>query len=356
MFEVGTVFIVGAGGSKELDLPLGEDLMEQIASILWTDRGQFQDHVIQNTVTALAMERVGTNFGNEFSKLSGAAIRVRQALPFAMSIDNLLDAHQTDEDMVIIGKIAITRAILRAERNSNLGAFLTPPEQPNSFSAEMIRKFRKSWYLPLVRLLNSGLSLAEVERIFDNVSFITFNYDRCLEQFLLAGIVRYYNVEHDRARDAIRRLRIVHIYGSVGTIPILGFDNPVHFGEDETDSILSIAKGIQTFTETAQSGLVESSREMITNARTLVFMGFGFLPQNMKVLRVRDPSRATRVFITTTGISDSDVPIIQDEMNALIQKPRTEHEGEGPSFYRLFTERGTCADLMRNHWLRLTRQ
>lgn len=355
MFEVGTVFIVGAGGSKELDLPLGEELMEQIASILRTERGQFQDHVVQSVVTALARERVGLNSGNEFAKLSGAAIRVCQALPFAMSIDNLLDAHQTDEDMVIIGKIAITRAILRAEGNSNLNSFLMPPEQPNSYSAEAIKKFRKSWYLPLMRLLNSGLPLADVERIFDNVSFVTFNYDRCLEQFLLAGIVRYYGVEHERARDAIRRLRIVHIYGSVGSIPILGQANPVHFGEDETGSILSVAQGIQTFTETAQSGLVESSREMIMNARTLVFMGFGFLPQNMRVLRVPAASRASRVFMTTTGISDSDVPIIEDEMSALIQKPRTNNEADGPSFYRLFTERGTCADLMRNHWLRLTR-
>jgi hypothetical protein len=60
--------------------------------------------------------------------------------------------------------------------------------------------------------------------------------------------------------------------------------------------------------------------------------------------------------MTTIGISDSDVPIVEEEMRSLLNKPRqVTNIGLLEDQIDLYVERGTCADLMRNHWLRLTR-
>jgi hypothetical protein len=355
MFERGTVFIVGAGASFELGLPLGETLMTHISGILQSEYGRFYDEVIQRVIGEVAQERAGINFGNELQRLATASQRVIEALPFAMSIDNLLDAHRHDENVVLMGKIAIARAILRAEQSSDLHKFLSPPKDPVPHIAEAATRFRKSWYVPLMRLLNAGLPLEQLTTIFDNVTFITFNYDRCLEHYLINGIMRYYGVDVTKAQETMSSLRIVHVYGSVGSLPWSNGPDPVPFGGYDTPNLLSIARRIQTFTESAASDVVDQARQMIMSANTLVFMGFGFLPQNMELLRVPH-AHASRAFMTTIGISDSDVPIVEEEMRSLLNKPRqVTNIGLLEDQIDLYVERGTCADLMRNHWLRLTR-
>jgi hypothetical protein len=52
------------------------------------------------------------------------------------------------------------------------------------------------------------------------VSFITFNYDRYLEHRLVRGLVARYNVGEQEAWDAIRRFQFVHVYGSLGELPV----------------------------------------------------------------------------------------------------------------------------------------
>ena len=358
MFEQGTVFIVGAGGSYELDLPLGETLMDQISGLLETELNRFRDPVVQKIMISIAQGRVKDNWGDSLTRLSISAKRLVDALPFAMSIDNLLDAHRHDEDIVLIGKIGISRAILEAERNSNLRYFISPsapgglPDRITNASS----RFKNSWYPALMRLLNAGLPLADLGRMFENVSFITFNYDRCLEHFLINGIIRYYGVDLATAVETMRNLRIVHIYGAVGSLPWMGRPNPTHFGDVETPNLLAIAQEIQTFTESANSGLVQQAHDMIKGARTLVFMGFGFLPQNVNLLGV-EGTAVSRVFMTTCGISDSDVPIVESEMSDLLGKKLEQNPFiMDANSYSLFNERGTCSDLMKNHWLRMTRQ
>src|SRR3569833_3297947 len=52
------------------------------------------------------------------------------------------------------------------------------------------------------------------------VSFITFNYDRYLEDRMVRGLVARYAVSEQEAWDAIRRFQFVHVYGSLGELPV----------------------------------------------------------------------------------------------------------------------------------------
>ena len=97
-------------------------------------------------------------------------------MPGSLSIDNLMDAHRTDEDISFIGKLAITKAILAAERKSKL--YRKPGEREFTFA-----DIAGTWLMPFFQIASEGVK-ENAAQIFENVTFIVFNYDRCIERFL----------------------------------------------------------------------------------------------------------------------------------------------------------------------------
>jgi hypothetical protein len=51
-------------------------------------------------------------------------------------------------------------------------------------------------------------------RFSTSVSFIVFNYDRCLEQFLFHALQKLYGLESQEAFAMLTDLRIIHPYGA----------------------------------------------------------------------------------------------------------------------------------------------
>jgi hypothetical protein len=45
-----------------------------------------------------------------------------------------------------------------------------------------------------MQMIGRGTSRESIGKIFDSVTFIVFNYDRCLEQFLLHALQRLYAI------------------------------------------------------------------------------------------------------------------------------------------------------------------
>ncbi len=275
-------------------------------------------------------------------------------LPLAISIDNYLDAHRNDETVRELGKLAIAVAILDAERNSALNhGNLSQIAGIDRFTSNL--KLDQSWYLPLMRLLTSGKSVEDVLSLFTSVAFISFNYDRCLEQFLINAVMAYFNVQPQVATQCMSQLRIVYPYGRVGALswqdhPILAdFGNPAA-------ELCQIAQGIQTFTESTNKGVVSEVKELVANPETLVIMGYSFLAQNNELLSVNGSS-VRRVFATTKGISDSDVPIIKQTICNIIDKKEavSDYDAMNGQYAQIFIERAFCRDLMDNHRFRLSR-
>jgi hypothetical protein len=71
------------------------------------------------------------------------------------------------------------KAILEAENKSSL-YFNPQSHQTIAFSDNA-----ETWLVKFMRILSQERRLEDVEKIFDKVSFIVFNYDRCLEHFLV---------------------------------------------------------------------------------------------------------------------------------------------------------------------------
>jgi hypothetical protein len=171
------VFVIGAGASKELNLPTGLELKQKIIELLSYDlssQAHFStsgDGVILHALTIIARSEATTT--DEHDLILKTKV-IKDALPYAISIDNLIDAHRNDPDIALIGKVAITRAILQAENNSHLKHFKETIRFSNPTQAN------NSWLHPFFQSLTENCTFEQVANKLGNLSIICFNYDRSL--------------------------------------------------------------------------------------------------------------------------------------------------------------------------------
>ena len=186
--------------------------------------------------------------------------------------------------MLEVGKIAIATMILEAERKSVLGPAATDDPDRNY---EAIANLRDCWMALLLRSLQLGDQnpRRHLDQVLSNVGFITFNYDRCLEQYLYLAFRNIADMNPGNAAMAVERLPIVHAYGKLGRLPYgarqsldlaFGSQSPVHD---------SVWKRIKTYTEEDHDAdNLASMHALFRNAQTLVFLGMGFHERNMALL------------------------------------------------------------------------
>ena len=110
MIKQKIVFVVGAGASKEVGVPIGRDLTSNIAVALDI---QFPDGYQQSSGSYLicqALRRlVEKQNSRDINPFLHAGWAIRDAAPLALSIDNFIDAHRQDERIKLCGKLAIAR-------------------------------------------------------------------------------------------------------------------------------------------------------------------------------------------------------------------------------------------------------
>lgn len=340
MFRSKTVFVVGAGASCEAGLPSGNDLKQQIARILdirfdrFSNRLQSGDYRIVHALN----RHTGGQLAN-INPYLPKAHRIAEAMPAAISIDNYLDAHRGDAELELCGKLAIVKSILDAEAASGLRR-LEPHD--DGFDAKHIDE---TWYLKFLRLLTEGVRKENVAAIFDNVAIVVFNYDRCIERYLLQAIKGYYDLSNDEAVKVVSGLRIYHPYGQVGQLPWQG-GHGVAFGAADTAELLEISHGIKTFTEGQDDEAVMTPiLEMMSEAETVVFLGFAYHQQNLDLI-TPPRSFASRVFGTALGISNSDQRAVTASLRQMLQPV------EGEIEVNLHPSR--CAGLFDEFWRSLS--
>lgn len=348
MFESNTAFVVGAGASAEAGLPIGSGLTTKIAKLIGLDAqyGQVQngDHEIYQALATLANS--DPEWRNNTFLESGRA--VAEAMDLAQSIDTFLQSHASNAEFVKLGKLGIVRAIAIEE-----GKSLLAPSRDRTRPFELSR-LADTWYYSLARQLFTGVPVENPELAFANVSFVVFNYDRCLQAFLIRALQVYFRIGVERASDIVRNVRILHPYGSLGSL--FAGENHVPFAPERLD-LLNASLRIKTFSESTETEVVQTARNWIADARSLIFLGFGFHEQNMdllqpgKVLPQDDLANSPfRAFATAFQLSKSDVSVVEDQISYL--KTGGPNAGLNPWVHSLD---GSCADLFRSYWRSLTR-
>lgn len=339
-----TVFVVGAGASSEVGLPTGPGLSVQIASRLDFEVDRQGGHLasgdeqVYHCLHAFLAARRATH--PAMADMFRHAKRLRNGMRQGLSIDTFLDTHQDEPDLVFCGKAAIARVILDAEGSSSMYADAT------SQSVDWDR-LGQTWYPQLWKTLSQGVSKSDIDKIFKNVSFVVFNYDRCVELFLLASLQNHFNLDLAHARSLVNSVPILHPYGSLGPMVWQHTTDPtlsIGFGEQRLGSQLVHTAGqIRTFSEqVTEITTLASIQQLMAGAERVVILGFAYHDQNMPLLFDPVQKQVTaEVYGTTQGLPGRDIGHIK---SAIVQSFRPQagagFEALNVSCSQLFFELG----------------
>ena len=103
------------------------------------------------------------------------------------------------------------------------------------------------------------------------------------------SIVRIELSNERSAFKILARLKIYHPYGFLGLLPgqeALGSAGHL-FGSEEASphDLITLAKGIRTYSEQVEEGAILSElRNGVFQPETIIFLGFAFHQQNMRLL------------------------------------------------------------------------
>ena len=261
-----TVFILGAGASYGFGYPLGSRLKEII---------------IENFDPDTSGKVIELFKGLGFSGEQISFFRNQLRLSPSLSIDSFLE-HRGEEEKDL-GKLAIAYALIPLEKADIL------------FSTS-------SWYNTFFNKIKPTFTDFERNRI----SFITFNYDRSLEHFLMTALVNQLNETEQRVAEKLTKIPIIHLYGKLGKLPweTVKMDdysrdyNPLvlpHLLRRSSKSLKIIHDQVLPDNEDFRQ-----ARKLLSNARKIYFLGFGYHKDNLERLRIKSLTSSTTGITSTT--------------------------------------------------------
>lgn len=316
------VLVVGAGASKEVNLPVGDELKDKISKRIDFRFRAGQpigtgDQSIHDAIRAVAQKTNGTSIS--VNSYFDACRKIRDAMPQAASIDNFIDSHRGDPLISLCGKLAIASCILKAEANSAL--FVPSSHFKNKIA---FGRLEDAWFNKFFRLLIENCKAEQMPERLRRVAIVTFNYDRCIEHYLHQAFQNYFRLQSAHVSELMEHLQIFHPYGSLGPLEWSTGPDSVSFGaEPQSELLIKISAQLKTFTEgtnEAASDIVEI-RSTVQTAQRLAFLGFSYGQQNLDLLYgAEDPNKPqanTSVYGSAFGLSSNDVKVIGSDLRRL---------------------------------------
>lgn len=346
MFRTKTVFVLGAGASAEVGLPVGSQLLQQIIDLTHITydfhRMKSGDYVISEALKLILDEGGEVQLYNEHLH---AARQLGESAKQALSIDNVIEALE-DEKTELIGKLGIVRAILQAESASEFFR-----HENNQYDRINLDQFNETWYSFFSKLLTENVKKSGIGEIFENLEIINFNYDRCLEKYLPFSIGNYYGIPPNEIWGLVKKLPIHRPYGIAGRLPWQDGEIPsVEFGTGNAEQLANVAKQIRTFTERIEEEkALESIKKCISDADRIVFLGFAFHRQNVELISSQ-VKQNVEILGTSHKISESDQNVIREELC----KAFCYEDGANLANIHVELVDSTCRSLFENYWRTLT--
>lgn len=251
MINTKTLFILGAGASKPFGYPTGKELHNKICSYEMVP-------VITKALTPVNEDRneytrYVNNFITEFSKSS------------VYSIDSFLEQRT---EFMNMGKMAIAAQLIPHEND------------------ESLRRIDDNWYMYLFDRLK--FSFDHFDR--NQIAFITFNYDRSLEQFLFEALKCRFKKTDLECYQKLKNIPILHFYGQLDSLPWQGENSFSYSPELLISRIRNAKTNLKLINDERQmkdSKEFNETVEMIKWAEHIYFLGFGFDDTNLERLNIQ---------------------------------------------------------------------
>ena len=276
-----TVFVIGAGGSCAYGFPSGAQLLTQARNAsVQSIRGNIRNYYDEKRV-ALFLEVLRESQND--------------------SLDSLLEYRP---DLEHLGQLYIASQILRSEHRVM---------RPSSDHLE------KDWlsYLFQGMAHNCG-SVSEFGK--NDVTFITYNYDRLIEHRITGGLRSRYGAKEESIEGSICKFwedhPVVHLHGCTGLLSkgIIKFGAIERPGQSIDDAVANVleraAAGIKIVHQAdGKDAEFERAREALGRAERVVFLGFGFGWTNVDRLEIGCISSIAETFASRSGLTDSEVAV-----------------------------------------------
>lgn len=269
-----TIFILGAGASHAYGFPLGQGLVDEIINTISpvSRTGQTLNFNMQSKLVNILLRKFGGTFMWDFvCKLRDSETN---------SIDFFLSHNMKYRE---IGKLCIAYLILDHQRR-----------------LQNANKIKGGWY----KLLWSEINSIDIDK-FD-FSIYTFNYDRSLSLYLKKSIMNMFGwVETDLSlQQYMEKIPITHLHGSVD-IEAHGYQIEPLFEILTYDHLIKISAQISVIYEAEINDAFKKFHADIRYAEHIVFLGFGFHPDNIKRLQLTKSNlNGVKVFSTAFGMSE----------------------------------------------------
>jgi hypothetical protein len=258
---------------------------------------------------------VGIPYSGVANDFMQAARKISDGLASTLSIDDCLKSFDDDQRIVKLGKLAIVSVIGHAEATSKLANLAH--HQPETRMAALAA-LDKTWLADLFRRLRSPIHEREREHLFDSVAFIDFNYDRCLEHYLFHAVKRAFSIDDAAAARVMAGLLVVHPYGRIGALPWQQGGRQHPFGGANLD-LVDLSKGILTYTEQVDDAdHLRLLSELVESPSKIVFLGFGFHQQNMRMLRRERTINVPKVLATAYDESEGNIAVYRNFLRQLM--------------------------------------
>lgn len=273
MIQYPTVLILGAGASIPFGFLSGRGLLVQICENL-RDATSNPFRALVSHVKALGFgPQEVASFGYEL-KRSGQT-----------SVDAFLERRP---EYVEIGKRAISYALIPSENEDNL----------------VKRTKVAHWYEYLFA------RMADVrweEFRHNNLSVITFNYDRSLEHYLFLSLRHTYGKDDAHtARLLQATIPIVHVYGQLGTHLYLGGGSRPYEPTVTRETVEHCAKEIRILHEGEQAETFSTAHDLLKEARKVCFLGFGYHKTNLERLQLAGIAKGSKILGSAFGLLNAE--------------------------------------------------
>lgn len=340
MFKKRTVFVVGAGASKEVGLPTGDQLKLQIGAKLDLRFENGYDLTVGDRKVLDAIRLIVQDLQQrDVNPHCQAGRTIASAMHQALSIDNFLHAHADNDLIVQVGKLGIAATILEAEKAS---AIYQRDDGRINFGAHP-----NIWHNTFCKMLTEQVQRNDLSHLFANVAFITFNYDRCIEHYVAGWLANYFQLRMEEAQELTNQLTVIHPYGQIGKLPWQNRNlSSVPYGSGvEPRYLPKIASHIRTFTEQVEDETeIEKMTDLLSEAQQVVYLGFSYGAMNLALMKLKKHGPQKSVVGTAYGLSPPNLKAIHREIFDGMKV------AGDPLLIEHAFENLTCNDLLNNYF------
>ncbi|MHC4617222.1 MAG: hypothetical protein ACYTEQ_05655 [Planctomycetota bacterium] len=205
-----------------------------------------------------------------------------------------------------IGKAAIASILLEKERSALLPEHILSHRITCRSENRPEEEWPQDWYQLLWAALTRDTY--HLDHFPNNdLQVITFNYDRSFEHFLMEALQATYGKSETECATMLNanttKFEIVHVHGNLGRLPWQASDNrniPAlsYNTAANAETISQASQDIKIVPEAhANTWEFKRARELLSRPSRIHFLGFGFLPENLKkldILKVMEMNPAPR--------------------------------------------------------------